>query len=172
MKGVCWAQLSVLPCFTARPLCTVIRAVDSDVMTWGETTAGKGEREKEGGSERRLHGWKTEGEAQKWPCNPPPHQKKGRAAFPAAMATVLWVPHTVVHSPTGGRHRGDAGDLAGGSSGGKSAQAVSGTSPPSFSSPLFHLLHVSFPHVPNRAKERGEKALKYGEGALLGSVWV
>lgn len=44
MKGVCVETCcQSLPCFTACPLCTVIRAVDSDVMTWGETTAGKGE---------------------------------------------------------------------------------------------------------------------------------
>lgn len=48
-----------LPCFTGRPLCTVIRAVDSDVMTWGETTAGEvreREGERAGGRERQSEG--------------------------------------------------------------------------------------------------------------------
>lgn len=42
MKGVrVEPRCQSLPCFTACPLCTVIRAVDSDVMTWAETTAGE-----------------------------------------------------------------------------------------------------------------------------------
>lgn len=119
MKGVCWALLSVLPCFTARPLCTVIRAVDSDVMTWGETTAwGRGgQRELCMGGNQRGRGWiMTLG-------------KKARPHFQPPRRPVGVTHRNVLHH-SGGCHRWDAGDLMRRSSNDKSART---------------LLHLHFP---------------------------
>lgn len=181
-----------LPCFTARPLCTVIRAVDSDVMTWGETTAGKWEKGRGGvggggGREgsasdqgERLHGWKREklkndlDEGSRGaemlggdtgPRSQPPRRRVSARRRKAPHAVTDG--NALCHS--GGCQWWDTGDFMGRSSGDPSAQTLSPAVPHLRFPPLSFTFSMFHSHMfLIGPKRRGRKPWKMGKGRCSG----